>query len=373
MNTTQSPDSVADVPIKRPPEDEEPFDPSRAPPKRQTLDNPVTNGQSTASIAHSSEAIDHELISKTPGELVTIILSMRSSHEQELVRMENQLASVRRQVEQLTHILDDHFASQISATQSVQQKVASVWAPDQTSSLPSTASRPTNAVNGTPARTSSNPSFSAPRQTPVPSLVPASPNMPVANGMMTTPTPRSSRFETPSAIACTPSQTPMSASADSQDKKDLKITPSPEANQPPTVEASHLETAWEAWEEFRYGRNGNPSLETLDAIWGPRWRQEFKLREFYKRRKAIADKIKQYMADGIDEQSAVRALDTQRGKRKLNWLSLRILDERKAQKEQYKEARKAALANKAALQSSGAGPAAAAGPPAPSSQAQQIL
>lgn len=196
---------------------------------------------------------------------------------------------------------------------------------------------------------------------------------PTANNLGTTPTPRSARFETPSVASFTPSRTATSASVEPQDKKDLKITQSDIPNQPPTVEVSHLDTAWEAWEEFRYGRNGNPSLETLDAIWGPRWRQDFKLREFYKRRKAIADKIKQYMADGIDEQSAVRALDTQRGKRKLNWLSLRILDERKAQKEQYKEAQKAALVNKAALQNLGTAPAAAADANVSHAQTQHTL
>lgn len=205
------------------------------------------------------------------------------------------------------------------------------------------------------------------------SIVPASPSTPITNNLKATPTPRSTRFETPSVTAFTPSKTPTSASVEPQDRKDLKITQSDIPNQPPTVEASYLDTAWEAWEEFRYGRNGNPSLETLDAIWGPRWRQDFKLREFYKRRKAIADKIKQYMADGIDEQSAVRALDTQRGKRKLNWLSLRILDERKAQKEQYKEAQKAALVNKAALQNFGTVPAAVPGSNGPPPQTQQTL
>lgn len=253
------------------------------------------------------------------------------------------------------------------------KSVASISDFDQTRSFSSTAPKATNAASRTPAQITSNPFLPDSRQTPVPPFVPSAPTTPVANGLTTTPTPRSSRFETPSAVAFNPSQIPTKASAEPQDKKDLKITPSPNANEPPTVEVSYLETAWEAWEEFRYGRNGNPSLETLDAIWGPRWRQDFKLREFYKRRKAIADKIKQYMADGIDEQSAVKAMDTQRGKRKLNWLSLRILDERKAQKEQYKEARKAALANKAALQSSGAVPAAVPGPPPSFSQDMQTL
>lgn len=121
MEPSRSPIAVADVPIKRPPEDEEPFDPSRAPPKRQTMHAPVANGQNTPDLATSSETIDNQLIGKTPGELVTIILSMRSSHEQQLAELQNRYAAVSRQLENLTHTLNGHFASQISALQSVQQ------------------------------------------------------------------------------------------------------------------------------------------------------------------------------------------------------------------------------------------------------------
>ncbi|KAH8775452.1 transcriptional activator of glycolytic enzymes-domain-containing protein [Diaporthe sp. PMI_573] len=374
MEPSRSSVGVADVPIKRPPEDEEPFDPSRASPKRQTMQPPVAaNGQNNPFNNPSTEGMDHRLIGMTPGELITIILSMRSSHEQQVSELQNRYEAASRQLEQLTHTLNGHFASQIAALQSVQQSVASISASEQTRSLSSTIAAVPNATNGGLALPPTNPSFSAPRQTPVPPIVAAPPSTPTANNLRTTSTPRSARFEAPSVAAFTPSRTATSASVEPQDKKDLKITQSDTPNQPPTVEASHLDTAWEAWEEFRYGRNGNPSLETLDAIWGPRWRQDFKLREFYKRRKAIADKIKQYMADGIDEQSAVRALDTQRGKRKLNWLSLRILDERKAQKEQYKEAQKAALVNKAALQNLGNAPAAAAGANMSPPQTQHTL
>jgi hypothetical protein len=353
----------------------------------------AANGQNNPFNNPSTEGMDHRLIGMTPGELITIILSMRSSHEQQVSELQNRYEAASRQLEQLTHTLNGHFASQIAALQSVQQvglfgirgilakltkcdrsqSVASISASEQTRSLSSTIAAVPNATNGGLALPPTNPSFSAPRQTPVPPIVAAPPSTPTANNLRTTSTPRSARFETPSVAAFTPSRTATSASVEPQDKKDLKITQSDTPNQPPTVEASHLDTAWEAWEEFRYGRNGNPSLETLDAIWGPRWRQDFKLREFYKRRKAIADKIKQYMADGIDEQSAVRALDTQRGKRKLNWLSLRILDERKAQKEQYKEAQKAALVNKAALQNLGNAPAAAAGANMSPPQTQHTL
>lgn len=121
MEPSRTPIAVADVPIKRPPEDEEPFDPSRAPPKRQNMHPAVANGQNTRNPATTSEAIDHQLIGKTPGELITIILSMRSSHEQQLAELQTRHEAVSRQLDHLTHTLNGHFASQISALQSVQQ------------------------------------------------------------------------------------------------------------------------------------------------------------------------------------------------------------------------------------------------------------
>lgn len=107
--------------IKRPPEDEEPFDTSRAPPKRQTMQPPLANGQNGASDAPPPEAIDHQLVGKTPVELMTIILSMRSAHHQQITELQNRYDAVSRQLEQLTHTLNGHFESQISALQSVQQ------------------------------------------------------------------------------------------------------------------------------------------------------------------------------------------------------------------------------------------------------------
>jgi hypothetical protein len=111
----------ADVRIKRPPEDEDPFDPSRAPPKRQAMQPPLANGQNNQFFPSSSGSIDHQLIGKTPGELITIILSMRSSHEREMSELQNRYEAVSHQLQQLTHVLNGHFASQIAALQSVQQ------------------------------------------------------------------------------------------------------------------------------------------------------------------------------------------------------------------------------------------------------------
>lgn len=105
----------------------------------------------------------------------------------------------------------------------------------------------------------------------------------------------------------------------------------------------------EVWQEYCYGRNGNTPLEQLEIIWGARWRKDQKLRDWYGRRKAICDKIRQYIADGIDEQTAVTEVEVMRRGRTLNWLSRILLEDRKAMKKQWKEAQSAAKAAKAAM------------------------
>lgn len=136
----------------------------------------------------------------------------------------------------------------------------------------------------------------------------------------------------------------------SHETVELKMTPSLVPNEPPIVEPSGLETVQELWEEYRYGRNGNPSLESLDARWGPRWRAGARMQTWYSKRKAILNKITQYIADGIDEQTAVAELEKMRRGRTLNWLSRILLEDRKATKKQWKEAQQAAKAAKRAMQ-----------------------
>lgn len=135
-----------------------------------------------------------------------------------------------------------------------------------------------------------------------------------------------------------------------QGKVELKIIPSVLPNEPPIVEPSRLDTVQEVWQEYRYGHNGNPSLQSLDVLWGARWRPDQKLRLWYGRRKAILDQIKTYIADGIDEDTAVAEVEKLRRGRTLNWLSRILLDDRKQTKKERKEAQKAATAAKQAME-----------------------
>lgn len=151
---------------------------------------------------------------------------------------------------------------------------------------------------------------------------------------------------TPNSSILKGSTTPVSTPTS---RSELRIEPSPNPNEPPIVHASHIDTVAEVWEEFRYGRAGNMAVEKLDALWGPRWRQDPKLRVWYQRRKLITDRIKLYMADGIDEQNAVMEVEKMRRGRSLNWVSRILGEDAKETRKQRKVAAQAATAARQAL------------------------
>lgn len=122
------------VPIKRPPEDdeEELYELHMAPNKRQAVEDPayleypaypayLANDKQPASSRSSSDVTVQGLRDKAPGELVSIILQMQSSHEQVVAELRSRYVIVSRQLDKLTNILNNHFTSQLTAIQSVQQ------------------------------------------------------------------------------------------------------------------------------------------------------------------------------------------------------------------------------------------------------------
>lgn len=293
--------------------------------------------------------------------MVSIILQMQSSYEQQVADLQSQYAIVSRQLAQLTDILNTHFTSQMTAIQSIQHDIASISLPQQPS-RPLVATTQANSANTnrTIAHVPSPYSLPAPSQPrPVPPLLPGLvAATPVPRGPLATPTPRQDYFDTPSHATFSPSQTPAATSpCDPYDNVEIKITPSSDPNKPPIVVPSSLDSVADVWEEYRYGRNGNPSLESVEVRWGPRWRRDYKVQRWFNKRKIIVSKIKQYIADGVDEQAAVHELQMMRRNRTLNWLSRELESHRKETKKQWKAAREAAIANKQAMLGSGAMPA----------------
>lgn len=103
----------------------------------------------------------------------------------------------------------------------------------------------------------------------------------------------------------------------------------PQTPGPPTYDYRTVGTVEEVWKEYREGMDGQPAIEELDATWGSRWRPEPRGRTWYSRRKVIWDKIKEYIAEGMDEDEAVKEVEKLRDGGTINKLIRTLQDERK--------------------------------------------
>ncbi|KAJ2986676.1 hypothetical protein NUW58_g4912 [Xylaria curta] len=106
-------------------------------------------------------------------------------------------------------------------------------------------------------------------------------------------------------------------------------TSTPTAAGPPQYDYRTVGTVEEVWREYREGMDGQPAIEKLDATWGSRWRPEPRGRTWYSRRKVIWDKIKEFMAEGRDEDAAVQEVEKLRDGGTINKLIRMLQDERK--------------------------------------------
>lgn len=121
---------MTDVAIKRPPEDEEPFDLHRSPPKRQAVE--TTSDYRQAFVSHGpAEASGSQFYGKTPEELISIIHELQVSHAQQVADLRNQYTVVSQQLDQLKGLLNTHLHSQMTAIQYVQNvslpRTAVLW------------------------------------------------------------------------------------------------------------------------------------------------------------------------------------------------------------------------------------------------------
>lgn len=103
----------------------------------------------------------------------------------------------------------------------------------------------------------------------------------------------------------------------------------PQTPGPPSYDYRTVATVEEVWKEYKEGINDQPAIEELDATWGSRWRPEPRGRTWYSRRKVIWDKIKDHMADGMEEDEAVREVEKLRDGGTINKLIRMLQDERK--------------------------------------------
>lgn len=121
-NSTNSPWTV----VKRPPKDDEIFDPEKAAPKRQVTASRNPGSDHTTSMSPHAlyEATtmvpQPQLQEKSPADLVIMIQRMQTSHAQQVAELQDQYAAVKNQFDQLKSLFNTHFSSQLESLQLLQ-------------------------------------------------------------------------------------------------------------------------------------------------------------------------------------------------------------------------------------------------------------
>jgi hypothetical protein len=79
------------------------------------------------------------------------------------------------------------------------------------------------------------------------------------------------------------------------------------------------------------GVGGGPSVQGLEDLYGPRWRQKHSEKVMYGRRKIIVDEIRRRLAEGINGGAAVEEVELMRQRGQLSLYQLYELLKRQRQ------------------------------------------
>ena len=85
----------------------------------------------------------------------------------------------------------------------------------------------------------------------------------------------------------------------------------------------NLTTVHEVWQEYKYGTNGNPSVESIEKQFGTKWLNSSSELRFYYNRKLICDYINNSINNGMSESDAVKDLEDYRVSN--NWSLYKLL------------------------------------------------
>ncbi|KAI1483204.1 hypothetical protein K445DRAFT_27434 [Daldinia sp. EC12] len=234
--------------------------------------------QPQAAMSLPAMVTEEQLLGRTPEQLIATILQIQMQHQQYVAHISAQFDAISQQLNDLRGSL---VASHQAAASALSTRDSSV--------------RP---IIPPPPPQLSAPSY--PRGPPI-------------------------SMQTPSR----PARPPTSPSTSSQAVQPRPSTQTPGSAGPPQYKYGTVGTVEEVWKEYREGMDGQPAIEDLDATWGSRWRPEPRGRTWYSRRKVIWDKIKEYMAEGLDEEEAVKEVEKLRDGNTINKLIRMLQDERK--------------------------------------------
>jgi hypothetical protein len=86
-----------------------------------------------------------------------------------------------------------------------------------------------------------------------------------------------------------------------------------------------IQTVRELWDEWYSGLDGNPSIQSLEATYGCRWRPGNKERVFFSRRKVIINEIHSRASSGMSLSAAVEEVELVRRKAQCTLYQLQAL------------------------------------------------
>jgi hypothetical protein len=78
---------------------------------------------------------------------------------------------------------------------------------------------------------------------------------------------------------------------------------------PPYLLSRTISTVPQLWREWTVGIGNGPSVQGLEDLYGPRWRQKQSEKVLYGRRKVIIDEIRRRQAGGINVGAAMEELE----------------------------------------------------------------
>ncbi|ORY61721.1 transcriptional activator of glycolytic enzymes-domain-containing protein [Pseudomassariella vexata] len=244
---------------------------------------------------------EDQLIGRTPDQLIETILRIQAQHQQYVANISAQYDTINQQLNELRGSLAAFYHGQAASHQAAASQ-----------------------LQRSPAGYPEPPRMSRPTAVPVPAVLPQQQQQPPLGPPRLTPSHHNQRPSRPP-----PPQSPQAPHTDTRLVPKTGTAQSPQTPGPPAYDYRTVGTVEEVWKEYKEGMDGQPAIEELDATWGSRWRPEPRGRTWYSRRKVIWDKIKEYIADGMDDESAVREVEKLRDGGTINKLIRMLQEERK--------------------------------------------
>ncbi|KAK8053221.1 hypothetical protein PG996_012522 [Apiospora saccharicola] len=243
---------------------------------------------------------EDQLLGRPPEQLMATILQIQNQHQQYVASISAQYESITHQLNELRSSLAAFYNGQASAHQAA---------------IAHLQSSPPNPFGGDHPRMPRAPVAPAPHP-----IASQPPQPPQASPPRPPPSMRPTR---------PPPQSPLQPHSDARLLPKQSTAQAPQTPGPPAYDYRTVGTVEEVWKEYREGMDGQPAIEELDSTWGSRWRPEPRGRTWYSRRKVIWDKIKDFIAEGMEEDEAVKEVEKLRDGGTINKLIRSLQEERK--------------------------------------------